>query len=248
MILYFTGTGNSRYIAKKIAEKTNDSLICINDRIKDKDYSTILVKDRLIFVTPTYAWRIPRIVKEWIEKTEFLGARKTWFIMSCGSEIGNAGKYNKDITDHMGLIYMGTVGVKMPENYIAMFPTPGKEEISKIMESADTDIENIAEFLQSNGKVHEADARMADKIMSGAINNLFYPLFVKANAFKADDRCIGCGKCAELCPLNNIKLKNGRPVWGKDCTHCMACICSCPTSAIEYGKKSVGKERYLCEK
>mgnify|MGYP002728531920 CR=1 FL=1 len=60
----------------------------------------------------------------------------------------------------------------------------------------------------------------------------------------ANDKCIGCGKCAKMCPLNNIKLKNSKPVWGKNCTHCMACICLCPTEAIEYGKKSVGKPRY----
>ena len=45
-------------------------------------------------------------------------------------------------------------------------------------------------------------------------------------------------------PLNNIRLENGKPVWGKHCTHCMACICYCPKEAIEYGKKSKGKPRY----
>ena len=51
----------------------------------------------------------------------------------------------------------------------------------------------------------------------------------------------------ELCPLNNIHLESGRPVWGKNCTHCMACICYCPKEAIEYGKKSKGKPRYHFE-
>jgi len=47
--------------------------------------------------------------------------------------------------------------------------------------------------------------------------------------------------------LNNIHLENGKPVWGKNCTHCMACICYCPKEAIEYGKKSKGKPRYHFE-
>ena len=34
---------------------------------------------------------------------------------------------------------------------------------------------------------------------------------------------------------------------GKNCTHCMACICYCPKEAIEYGKKSKGKPRYHFE-
>ena len=61
-------------------------------------------------------------------------------------------------------------------------------------------------------------------------------------------KCIGCGKCEKLCPMNNITLPNGRPVWGDNCTQCMACICYCPTEAIEYGKKSLGKPRYRFEK
>ena len=60
------------------------------------------------------------------------------------------------------------------------------------------------------------------------------------------DKCSGCGLCVQLCPLNNITLKNGKPVWGGGCTHCMACICSCPARAIEYGRKSRGKPRYFC--
>ena len=47
--------------------------------------------------------------------------------------------------------------------------------------------------------------------------------------------------------MNNVALKDGKPVWGKVCTHCMACICYCPVSAIEYGKKSVGQPRYHFE-
>jgi MinD superfamily P-loop ATPase len=76
---------------------------------------------------------------------------------------------------------------------------------------------------------------------------VFYPFCVKPNLFKADDKCIGCGKCAQKCPLNNISIMEGKPVWGKNCTHCMTCICYCPTEAIEYGEKSKGKPRYHLE-
>ena len=83
--------------------------------------------------------------------------------------------------------------------------------------------------------------------MSGPVNPIFYSFFVKANAFAASDPCTGCGQCARLCPTNNIMIQNGKPVWGGDCTHCMACICRCGAEAIEYGKKSLGKPRYHFE-
>ena len=87
-----------------------------------------------------------------------------------------------------------------------------------------------------------------DKLKSGPINEGFYKFYVKADAFFATDVCIGCGACVEACPLNNIRLNNGKPIWDKHCTHCMACICGCPTEAIEYGKRSRGKPRYQCPK
>ena len=62
MIFYFTGTGNSLYIAKRIAEITGDALVSMNDKIKQNDTQAIHTDNRLIFVVPTYGWRIPRIV------------------------------------------------------------------------------------------------------------------------------------------------------------------------------------------
>ena len=63
-----------------------------------------------------------------------------------------------------------------------------------------------------------------------------------------EELCNGCGKCVKVCPLNNFSLKDGRPIWGNDCTHCMACIGNCPTEAIEYGNITQTKEKYRFQK
>ena len=97
MIFYYTGTGNSRYIARRLAAALGDELFDMNDRIKRADTSPVAVNGRAVFVTPTYAWRIPRIVREWISSTELDGAAGAWFVMNCGSEIGNAAKYNRTL-------------------------------------------------------------------------------------------------------------------------------------------------------
>ena len=73
-------------------------------------------------------------------------------------------------------------------------------------------------------------------------------MFVHAKKFQATSACTSCGKCAVICPLNNIRLTNGTPVWGKNCTHCMACINRCPSQAIEYGKHTQTLPRYTCPK
>lgn len=132
MILYFSGTGNSKYVARRMAEALDEPLLSMNDRIKAGDTSPVETGARLIIVTPTYAWRIPRIVREWLMKTELTGAKQAWFVMTCGSEIGNAGKYNRALCQEKGLTCMGTTQLVMPENYIAMFNAPQAEDARQI--------------------------------------------------------------------------------------------------------------------
>lgn len=248
MIFYFSGTGNSKYVAKQIAKITNEELVSINEKLKNYDTSEITVQDRLIFVVPTYSWQIPRVVRNWILKTDFKDTKNTWFVMTCGSEIGNAEKYNKKLCDEKGFNYMGSAQVVMPENYIAMFNTPSEDEIEKLFDKANIQIEKIANQIKENKPFETPRNNFYDKFMSGPVNMLFYPMFVKDKDFYADDKCTNCGKCVKVCPLNNIEIKNNKPIWNKNCTHCMACISYCPTSAIEYGKKSIGKQRYRCER
>ena len=220
----------------------------LNDRIKASDTSPVETGERVIIVTPTYAWRIPRVVRDWLRKTELRGAKRSWFVMTCGSEIGNANKYNQALCKTKHLAYMGTAEIVMPENYIAMFSVPVREKAAEIISRAEPAIDRCISCIENGERFPLPRCNLYDRFMSGPVNGLFYSLFVKADAFTAGEKCEGCGKCVTLCPLNNIALVDGRPRWGKNCTHCMACIAYCPTNAIEYGKKSVGKPRYTCEK
>ena len=247
MILYFSGTGNSKYVAQRIADALGDEIVNLNDRIKSSDTSPVETGERLIVVTPTYAWRIPRVVRDWLLKTELRGAKQVWFVMTCGSEIGNADKYNCELCAEKAISCMGTAQIVMPENFIAMFNAPTVEEARRIVAKAEPFIDPAIAAIRAGHMFSPPRKKLYDRIASSAVNPVFYLLFVKANPFTASDVCIGCGKCEKLCPLNNITLQNARPVWGTNCTQCMACICYCPTRAIEYGKKSAGQPRYHFE-
>lgn len=244
MILYFSGTGNSKYIAKKMQSALGDEIVDLNDKIKRGDHSQIDIKDRLIFVTPTYGWRVPRIVSDFVEATPFSGEKKAWFVMDCGGEIGNAQKYILKLCADKGFEYMGVKGIVMPENYIALFGAPNEERAKEIINNAEPHVQEAIDVISKGERFAKPRCNLYDRTMSSFVNDLFFKYVVKSDKFTVSDKCIGCGKCARLCPLNNVKIENGKPVWGKNCTHCMACICHCPTEAIEYGKKSVGKPRY----
>lgn len=247
MIFCFSGTGNSRYLANRIAEALSDTVIDLNTKIKANDHTPVQTDGNVIVVAPTYAWRIPRIVTAWLTETELLGAKRIWFVMNCGVEIGNAAKYNRQLAQQKGLCDMGTAQILMPENYIAMFRVPQAEEARTIVQNAEPSLREAIACIQAGRSFSPPRNNLYDRLVSGPVNPAFYRLLVKANAFWVKDGCIGCGKCAANCPMNNIQLKDGRPVWGRECTHCMACICYCPVEAIEYGKRSAGKPRYHFE-
>ena len=247
MILCFSGTGNSRYIAGRIAQALPDKVVDLNAKIRADDHAKMQTGPDVIVAAPTYAWRVPRVVSEWLSKTELAGAERIWFVMDCGGEIGNAAKYNRRLATQKHLRYMGTAQIVMPENYIAMFGVPDAKEAGEIAEKAKPDIDDAIARIKAGQLFSAPRNNLYDRFMSGPVNPIFYRFFVKAAAFRANDACIGCGQCVKNCPLNNIALKDGKPKWGKQCTHCMACICYCPTEAIEYGKKSIGKPRYRFE-
>ena len=246
MILYFSGTGNSEYTARRISLETKDKILNLEEKIRSRDFTGMYSDTPWVVVSPTYAWRIPRIVQEWLENTELTGNRNIYFVMTCGGNIGNAGKYLEKLAAAKHLDYSGCAQIIMPENYIAMFTTPTQEEAARIIRQSQSATDKTARLIKHGRPIPRLPVTLKDRINSGIVNALFYPVFVHAKKFRSTDACISCGKCAAVCPLNNICLKNGTPVWGQSCTHCMACISHCPAKAIEYGKHSQNLPRYTC--
>lgn len=245
MILYFSGTGNSAHIAQKIGENISDETQDLFNKIRDHDFSQLRSDTPWVIVSPTYAWRIPRVLQEWLTKTTLTGNRDIYFVMTCGKNIGNAGAHIKKLCTSKGLHYKGCAAVVMPENYIALFSAPAEGEAREIIRRAEEKINKVSLLIKNKEKLLQPAVTFKDRIDSGVINDIFYPAFVHAKKFYATDACISCGKCEKVCPMKNITLEKGKPVWSDHCTHCMACICRCPTEAIEYGKHTKGLSRYV---
>ena len=246
MVIYFSGTGNSRYCARMIAQKLGDHAVDAARYIKEYIPAEFTAETPLVFVSPVYGWRMPKLFHDFIACCDIVAGNDAYFVLTCGSDIGNAGEQLKELCAQKRINYRGVLEVVMPENYIAMFPVPNEEKSEKIISKALPILEKGIGCIAERKPFPERRISLLDKAKSSFVNDIFCRYIIKSSPFRVDDRCIGCGKCADLCPLNNIELKDGKPVWDKDCTHCMACICHCPTEAIEYGRKSVGKRRYRC--
>ena len=246
MVLYFTGTGNSRYAAEQIGTALQDEVLDLFDRIRSADHTPLRSEKPWVLVCPTYAWQIPRVLRGWFLATVLEGSKDIYFVMTCGGSIGAAGKKNRMLCRLTGMNYKGTAEIIMPENYIAMFSAPEEPEALRIVAKAEPVLRAVADAIAAGEELEKRTGPVA-ALQSSLVNSLFYAGSVQDKPFRTDpEKCVGCGRCAERCPLGNITLEGGLPQWNGNCTHCMACICLCPQGAIEYGKKSVGKRRYLC--
>jgi len=246
MVLYFSGTGNSAFIARRIAARTGDECEDLFERLRGDDSSELRSERAFVIVTPTYAWQIPHVLRDWLSKAKLTGNRNIYFVMTCGDDNGNAAHYLRKLCARTGMRFRGCASLIMPENYIALYDAPGEAQALRIVRQAEPAADSIARIIAAGRKLPDKKISAADVIKSSLVNAAFYPLIVHARKFRVTDACTGCGRCAKSCVMGSITMVSGRPQWRDKCTHCMACICGCPEKAIEYGNSSRGKPRYQC--
>lgn len=245
MILCYSGTGNSRYAAELAAAVLEDEIVSANDLIRGGSFPSFSSVKPYVIVCPIYAWRIPGILSDLISGAVFKGSKDVYFIVTCDSEPGSAPGYARRLCEGKGLKFRGMGAVNMPENLITLFTAPDREESRRIVADAVPVVRGFAEAVKLNLDLR--CNRPSGFIKSAVLNPIFYAMFFHPEKFRITEGCSGCGKCEKGCPLGNISLVDGKPVWGDRCTMCMSCICGCPEEAVEYGKKTKGKRRYVFE-
>ena len=246
MIVYFTGTGNSRYCAKALAERLGDELMDSFRFIRDGAAAELYSDKPWIFVAPTYSWQMPRLFEDFIRHGSFSGSREAYFLLTCGGHIGDAGARLEALCREKGFSYRGVMPVVMPNNYIVLSQAPSMEKARQIIRRAHPTLDKAAACIRDGRSFPLRRTGALDRLKSGPVNAGFYRFFLRANPFHVADGCTGCGQCQDACVERNISLRDGRPVWGDRCVQCMACINLCPAQAVEYGRATRGRERYRC--
>ena len=134
MILYFTGTGNSRYTAQELNRFCGDELVSMNREMRKRRQDPYNARyaytsERpFVIVCPTYCWNLPKVVEAFLLNSRFLDSRDMYFVLTCGSGTGQAGKRAAQVCETLGLNFRGLASVRMPENYISLFRAPEPDE------------------------------------------------------------------------------------------------------------------------
>ena len=250
MILYFSATGNTGYVAQTLAGMLEDEALNLLDRIRNRDHSEICSDRPFVICAPTYVCEIPRFLADYLRKTPLTGSREVYFVITSGGYAGISGPLGGQLIKRKGMIYKGCAELTMPSNYfINGRPEKSQDEIERRIRAARDSLPAIAAAIRSGGVLKARHVWLFESVITLPFNPVWYRFKQPVRDFYATDKCVSCGLCARLCPLKLIHLEDGKPVWsGKGCAHCMSCIQNCPAEAIEYGDITPGKKRYLFKK
>lgn len=251
MIFYFSGTGNSRWVADTLGIALGEPVVSIAEELKTgkKEFVCPLREDeKVLFVYPVHSWGPAVPVTRFISGLKLTGYDKqpVYSISTCGDECGYTDDIMRKVLKKKGLILTDSYSVIMPNNYILLpgFDVDSKEVEQEKLKDAPSTVDTIVAAIRDGKNVNLYKKGSLPGLKSYCIYPLFANFAIGKNSFRVTDGCISCGLCERVCPTGTITLADGKPVWSDTCVQCVACIHRCPVRAIEYGKITLKKGRY----
>jgi len=240
-IYYFSGTGNSLWSARKIAEIIGGECGFVNIGAEARKDEVTIEADAVILVFPSYAYGLPLIVNRFIKKAVFKTPYIAAFVTygtSPGGTLAEAGRILKR-KKYKGGVFFGRIPAM--ENYIAIFGPPKEKTLRKrlAMQRETTDQGARAVIERRTNKINTF------RPLSAFVSFLFsFGAKVFYKTYKVVDGCNGCGICVEVCPVSCITMVNNRPLFSGKCEHCNGCLNWCPQKAVHFGRLKSDTPRY----
>ena len=250
MILWYSGCGNSRFVADQLSAKLNDSnMVFIPEAARNNTPLQFQDDEILGIVFPVYSWSVPKLVSQFLRKAKITGRPSYIFAAcTCGDETGLTIRHLKKDLKKQGLTLDAFFSFQMPETYINLpgFKLDTDENALRKINAAKSSLQETVRLIKERAQGNFDKLKGGSSFLkSNILKPLFYGLLITDRKFRVSDSCIGCGLCAKNCPLQNITIENDRPKWNGHCTNCMSCYHRCPKNAINFGKNTVGKGQYF---
>lgn len=244
VIVYFSGTGNSKYIAEQFAERMNIKACSIE---QDLDFELLFTKEDTIAVCyPIYGSCVPRIMREFVEKYKiYFEAKK--LIIFCTQMLfsGDGARAFSRLLPGCDEHVIYAEHFLMPNNIcnFFLFPMTEKETIKK-PEKALKKLEQVCSDIQK-GIVKKRGWNIFSTLL-GKTQNIAYPKMERKGqrSFRTDESCVVCGLCVKNCPTHNLEIVSGRVTQKSNCTLCYRCVNLCPKQSCTVYLHKKPKKQY----
>ncbi|MCL1998024.1 MAG: EFR1 family ferrodoxin [Turicibacter sp.] len=241
LTLYFSGTGNTAYIAESFSEKMG--AVCLSIEA-DVDFAAEMAKhDTIAICYPIYGSRVPLIMRQFVAANLASFADKKLIILVtqlCFS--GDGARVLCDLFPKpVNVIY--AEHFFMPNN-VCNFALLGRtKNVAVRLKKAEKKLEKVCQNIK-NGLIRRRGFSGFAKILGKVQGNPWQGDSRSAVAvdgtmeYKAkhgvqiDEDCNGCGLCVEICPMKNLERENGQIGHRGNCTMCYRCVNRCAKRAV----------------
>lgn len=245
LTLYFSGTGNSKYVAELFARKMNTACHSIEGSV---DFAALVnASDIVAFCYPVYMSRVPRIMREFV--AQHMDALKDKKIIIFCTQLLLSGDGARAFValfpkGHTNVIYAEHFFMPNNVNNMAILPMPKDKMIQKCMDNAERKMQKICADIKY-GKIKRRGFTPVGRLLGlpqGIFMNATERLANKT--IRVDDDCTKCGMCVKICPTHNLMLESGKITHNHNCTMCYRCINRCPKKAINVVFRGKIKKQY----
>ena len=239
MILYFSATGNCKYVAGRLAEAEGQEALSIADCFRQGRFA--FADEAIGVVSPTYDLGLPSIVREFLPRASFQTAY-LYFVATCGTTPGAIGAMaNRAIRGREIDAYYC---VRMPDTWTPIFDLSTPAKVAKYTRNTEAEIDRALRGVRER-RVSRHMFPRTPAIFPDLFAGPIYERVRRTKHLHVEDGCVDCGLCARKCPVQAIEMRNGRPVWVREqCVMCLGCLHRCPKFAIQYDRRTQKHGQY----
>jgi ferredoxin len=242
-LYYYSSTGNSLHAAQTIATKVaGAALIAMPPLQQIENVTPPTTSIGLVF--PMHYFGLPPMVEEFVNKLDLTSVAYIFAIVTCGDHhLSSCLHQLEEILLTKDRKLDSGFYVDMISSYVPLFPLPALEKRQQLLATADDRLGKISDLIS------ECSHNVATEYcwwLSSGINKYWKKRLLPQSyrKFSSDATCTACGACEKICPVSNIRLISGKPIWRHHCQECLACFHFCPVQSINVGTRTRGRERY----
>ena len=240
VILYFSATGNCKYVAERLAEALGEEALPMVECIRTGRYD--FAGETIGIIAPTYDWGLPSLVKEFLEKAT-LRAEYLYYIATYGTTPGASGCMAQKAL--RGQRIDAFYAIRMADTWTPVFDLSTPEKVAVFTRTTEQEIDRTIQRVAAREHNRKMTPRTPVFLTEWFAEPIYNSCVRKTSHLRVEESCIGCGLCERKCPVQAIKMEEKRPAWVRErCAMCLGCLHRCPKFAIQYGNRTKRHGQY----